>query len=232
MSQKIDKIGKASALISSLVLMALMLNLWIIDAIASDQAGPPQKVHQRAEKVRKPLMDRVYQIFAPNLQAGESVPITEAQFESSVFALTGRPVAYVLHNELYLVNRHGKILGSSDSVQHVDVPIISGSSAQIDQEHQILTDEFTKRALSFVVEMEKFRNLHALVSEIKVLEENLVAYMNFGDVVPVIFGQDNWNEKIGNLESYYKQLGATDLNRQAAYLDLRFKDRVVVKKSV
>lgn len=116
MNQKIDKIGRISAVISSLVLMALMLNLWILEAIADEQnANVPQALHEPTQKPHGKLWDRMYHVFAPELQAGESVPIAEAQFERSMFPMKGRPVAYVLHDELYLVNRYGKILGTADS---------------------------------------------------------------------------------------------------------------------
>ena len=102
----------------------------------------------------------------------------------------------------------------------------------IDPEHQIVTDQRTQRALSFVIEIESYNNLQALVSEIKVRDDDLIVYMNFGDVVPVIFGSGDLHNKINILESYYEQLGASDLTQQAAYLDLRVEDRVVVKKRV
>ena len=239
MNQKIDRIGRTAAIMSSIVLIALLFNLWVLNATATEES---RKVPQQQpmpyvpETEKTSWVDRIYEALTPAPNSADAVPVVQVSEElgKSRIAKTrfGKPVAYVNIDKLYLISKSGVIIGPADSCEHMDLPIFNSSSFLVDEERGMLVDVGTQNALRFLAQIQKEYTLRSLLSDIKIIDGELIAYMNLGRVVPVKFGQGDWDEKINKMVSYQKQLGASELTRQALYLDLRIKDRIVVKKNV
>jgi hypothetical protein len=224
-----------AAVFSSIVLVALLFNMWVLNATAVEEPSRAPKMQADAhfvlEEKKQSWVKRLYDDVLSTGTATAAIPATEFAEDLSPKRF-GKPVAYVNMDGLYLISKTGRILCSADSCDYIDLPIISSDSFELDDEGVRLIDSGTKDALILLAHIQKNYALKPILSEIKVKGENLIAYMNLGDVMPVMFGRGAWDEKINNFISYQKQLGATELTRQAVYLDLRVENRIIVKKSV
>lgn len=235
LNQKIEKIGRTAAVFSSIVLVALLFNLWVLSATAVEEPSRaphmPSDAHFVLEEKKESWVQKIYEDVLSNGTASAAIPATEL-VENLSPQRFGKPVAYINIDGLYLISKTGRILYSADSSEYMDLPIISSDSFQLDDDGVRLIDDGTTDALALLAHIQKNYALKPILSEIKVKGDNIIAYMNLGNVMPVIFGRGAWDEKINNFISYQKQLGASELTREAAYLDLRVENRIVVKKSV
>jgi len=235
MNQNIERVGRAAAVFSSIVLIALLFNLWVINATAVEEPNrgpaPEGDSYFVLQEEKDSWTRRLYDDVLHMGSAPAVIPATE--FAEDLAPKTfGKPVAYINMKGLYLISKTGRILASADSAGYYDLPIISSDSFSLDAEGVRLCDDGTKDALELLAEIQKNYALKPILSEIKIKGDNIIAYMNLGNVLPVMFGRGAWDEKINNFISYQKQLGASGLTRQAAYLDLRVENRIVVKKNV
>jgi len=235
MSQKIDRIGKSAAVITSLILCALVLNLWVLNADATEQREtmPTSQILPHQVLSDEPgWAERAYSFLMKSTKQGKAVPAAEMEQDLQAVNRAGKAAAFVLLDELMVIDKKGRIIASADSCRHYNLPIISGGPFYIDEKQKMLVDQGAKNALELLNEIRKRSELWPLLSEIKVKDNEVIAYFGFGHVTPVIFGEGGWEQKIDNLIAYRKQLGGSDLERIAAYLDLRIEDRIVVKKNV
>ena len=77
MSPKVDKIGRSAAVISSLILFALLLNLWVLKADAeeqNEQIPTTQFAAHNVEPAQDHWMDQAVEIFSFYRESGASVP--------------------------------------------------------------------------------------------------------------------------------------------------------------
>lgn len=230
MSNQMTRIGKSAAIVTSLILFALLLNIHIISAKADDGVGPLPKI-QKEEVISASASSKGFDS-ASAQEVTKDKNETLNQWTKKLNVLhSSRPVAYYSGDRLYVVDGQGKILGPADSLQAGDLPVISGKGLKLDSGRTI-AEPANSAVFSLLNEFEDISLLKPLLSGISVRNGELVAYMNFGRTVPVIFGHDHFEEKTENLIEYYRQLGADELTRRAKYLDLRVEDRVVVKKNV
>ncbi|MBN1560463.1 cell division protein FtsQ/DivIB [candidate division KSB1 bacterium] len=231
--EKADKIGRIAAVLSTVVLGALLFNIWVLNATTLEKPAASLRASDMnvPEEHKISWMKKVYDALVPTAL---TAPVSPAELDAELVSTprAGKPVAYVNIGKLYLISKSGKIIGAADSCRHYDVPIISSDSFLINEAGTHLVDEGTINALQLLAALEKNYSSHLLLSELKIKEKNIIAYMNLGRVLPVIFGQGSWDDKIANLTSYREQLGASELTQRALYLDLRVKDKIIVKKNV
>jgi hypothetical protein len=233
--QKIERIGRLAAVFSSLILSALLFNLWVLNATANEPS--PKIAETEAENYMMPaapkrsMVQRVIDVILQTGTATAAIPSSEFA-EDLVSPRFLKPVAFVYMDQLYLVSKTGRIIGSADSSDVYDLPIISGDAFEVDSDGKRLIDETSKQALALLADIQRNYALEPILSEIRVKDDNVIAYLNIGKVMPVIFGQGAWEQKINKFISYQKQLGASELTREARYLDLRVENRIVVKKNV
>lgn len=235
MSPKVDRIGRAAAVISSLILSALFLNLWVLSADAEEQREkiPTSQYSSKQFTPDEPTwIERAIDYVSMARQSGNTVPAHAIGSELGPLNRGGKPFAYVFTDELYIIDKRGRIIASADSCSHYNLPIISGSSFYIDEQQKMLVDAGAQNAIELLSEIQKYSELEPLLSEIKVHNNEVIAYLSFSNVIPVIFGEGEWQQKIDNLIAYQRQLGGSELAKIAAYLDLRIENRIVVKKNV
>ncbi len=235
MSQKVDRVGRMAAAITSLVLCALLLNLWVLNAGAEEHRETIPKVRFSQYGFLQPKqnwLEKAAGLISLSTSTGLAVPAVEIEHDLESVNRRGKAVAFINLEKLYLIDKTGRIIAPADSCPHYDLPIISGSGFLVDEKQKKLVDDGAQNALALLREIQKKSQLKPLLSEIKVKDSEIIAYFSFGKVIPVIFGQGGWKQKIDNLIAYHIQLGGGDLTRQAAYLDLRIEDRIVVKKNV
>jgi hypothetical protein len=233
--EKIDKIGRVAAILSSIFLSALLFNLWVLSATAVEEPVVPKQQpvsFMMPEEQKESWIEKIYDVVIQKGTAAAAIPAREFEKELVSGSRFGKPVAYVNIDKLYLITKSGKIVGAADSCEHYDVPIISSDSFLINNEGTHLVDSGTTNALQLLSEIQKNYAVKSMLSELKIKDDNIIAYMNLGKVLPVIFGQGDWNEKINNFISFQKQLGASDLVRKALYLDLCVENKIIVKKKV
>lgn len=235
MSQKIERIGKSAAVITSLILCALVLNLWVLNADATEprETIPSSQILPHEVLPAEPgWIERAYGFLMKPTRQGEAVPAADMGHDLQAVNRAGKAAAFILLDELMVIDKKGRIIAAADSCPHYNLPIISGSQFYIDEKQKMLVDRGAKNALELLSEIRTRRELWPLLSEIKVKDNEVIAYFGFGHVIPVIFGEGGWEQKIDNLIAYQNQLGGSDLGKMAAYLDLRIEDRIVVKKNV
>lgn len=224
---KIDRMGRGAAVVTSLVLFALLVNLQVISASA-DQSEPEIPALKINRSGIQPESVTAYAADSGRTLRNDGV----SRFvQKMTFPFGTKPIAYVLQKHLYVVDAQGRVIGRADSLKVRDLPVISGKSVRLDAECRNLVDETSLEALELLRRFETQPVLAPLVSGIEVKKGGLIAYMNFGHVLPVIFGSGMLADKVENLTDFYFQLGADNLMLKARYLDLRVEDRVVVKKN-
>lgn len=232
--QKIESIGRPAAVFSSILLGALLFNLWVLKATALEpkfkQSEPYPSIYV-PEAGKKNWLEKLFENVLQSGTATAAIPAAEISADLAPMNFA-KPAAYVHIDKLYLITRSGKIMGAADSCDSFDLPVISNDSFMLDKNGRKLIDAGTRDALRLLGDLESSYVLKNLVSEIKINEKNLIVYMNLGKVIPVMFGQGAWKEKINNFISYQKQLGASELNQKALYLDLRVENRIIVKMDV
>ncbi|MBN1482054.1 cell division protein FtsQ [candidate division KSB1 bacterium] len=232
-NQKIERFGRLAAVLSSIVLSALVFNLWVLKATASEPKMRRAEPHPNMgafEEEKTLWLQKLYNSIVQSGTATAAIPASEiSDLAPSNF---GKPVAYVNIDKLYLITKTGKIMGAADSCEFYDLPVISSDSFLLEKNGRRLIDQGTKNALHLLGELENNDALKSFVSEIKIEDKNLIVYMNLGKVIPVLFGEGGWEQKIKNFVSYQKQLGASELTKKALYLDLRVENHIIVKKNV
>ena len=138
------------------------------------------------------------------------------------------PRAVVQLDYLYYVNADGEVFKLLDSSDRLDYPIITGVDRQFLVDHADEGRAWLRQALALAEQLGQ-RSLFNLadVSEIRIdPEDGLVVHTRqFG--VPVLFGSDDFADKLDRLEKIYSDLEPrlTALH----YIDLNVTDRVVVK---
>ena len=138
------------------------------------------------------------------------------------------PRAIVQLDYLYYVNAAGEVFKLLDSGDRLDYPIITGIDRQFLLDHPAEGQAWLRQALVLVARLQE-RRLFSLadVSEIQIdLEAGLVVHTREHGV-PVLFGQDAFDDKLDRLERIYTELKPrlTALH----YIDLNVADRVIVK---
>lgn len=220
MNDKLYRIGLHAVIITSLILLALLLNLRIMTAQAN-QAEP--EVPDRTQLQEKTVTVR---------QAEDR---TEGWVDKLAERLPNpwgkRPIALIALPELYAVDAAGRVLGPADSLGIFDLPLLTVRQDMIDWERKALVDETALEALKLLRLINDREELAPLVSGIKIQRDQVIAFINLGKALPVIFGAGNWEQKVENLVEYYRQLGADNLTRQAQSLDLRVEGRILVKRN-
>ncbi|MDZ7317122.1 MAG: hypothetical protein ONB24_13470 [candidate division KSB1 bacterium] len=220
MNEKLYRIGLHAVIITSLILLALLLNLRIMNAQAT-QAEPD--VPDRSQLQDKPATAR------PSEEQAEGWVDKIAE---RLPALWGkRPIALIALPELFAVDAAGRVLGPADSLGLYDLPLLTIRQDMIDWQRKALVDETALEALKLLRLINDREELAPLVSGLKVQRDQVIAFINLGKTLPVVFGSGNWEQKVENLVEYYRQLGADNLTRQAQSLDLRVEGRIVVKRN-
>ena len=235
MSYKVERIGRSAAVISSLILSALLLNLWVLNADAEErkeQIPVSQFSAHQFMPVEQDWFDQALELFTMKASRGASLAAADSGLDLDAINRNGKPFAYVHINELFVIDKRGRIIASADSCSHYNLPIITGSTFLVDEKQKMLVDDGSQNAIELLRHINKQKDLEPLLSEIKISDNGIIAYFGFSKVIPVIFGEGGWQQKINNLIAYQTQLGGSDLAEIAAYLDLRIEDRIIVKKNV
>jgi cell division protein FtsQ len=138
------------------------------------------------------------------------------------------PRAVIQLDYLYYVNAAGEVFKLLDSSDRLDFPIITGIDRQYLLDHPAEGQAWLRQALALAERLQT-RQLFGLadVSEIRIdLEDGLVVHTREHGV-PVLFGQDAFDDKLDRLEHIYAELKPrlTALH----YIDLSVADRVIVK---
>jgi len=138
------------------------------------------------------------------------------------------PRAVIQLDYLYYVNAAGEVFKLLDSGDRLDFPIITGIDRQYLLDHPSEGQAWLRQALVLAEHLQT-RRLFGLgdVSEIRIdLEDGLVVHTREHGV-PVLFGQNGFDDKLDRLERIYAELKPrlTALH----YIDLSVADRVIVK---
>lgn len=223
----LDRFGQVGAIVSSLMLMAIWLNLWVLKTNAQEFNIPisnfPQieETPQLVQSVERNLFD-----------SHQRRPIRLRNIISRFAPEDKQAVAYIFSEKMFAINAEGMVLASADSLPNLNLPIISGVELQDIQPGEHIQDVEMMHALSFIECAAKHEFISPLISQIKANSEDLIVYFNWGRIVPVKMGIGNWSDKLNRLDAYYRQVGNTELTKSAKYLDLRVEDRIIVKKNV
>lgn len=234
MAEKMNTIGRIAAVITSMILAALLVNIWFLNAKAYEQKaetlGPKTFDYRQIE--RHPIEFDGHSTQLLNVDLEEAVPLQDVVDQLDQIDRRGEPVALIYQQKLYAIDKFGKILTTADSFDYSDLPVITGEFMLVDTKNMCLVDNGIKNALIFLRHAQKIPEINGLLSGLKISRDGLIAYMNWGHVIPIILGSGDWQQKLDILYAYYQHLGAANLSKQAKYLDLRVEGRVIVKKNV
>ena len=145
---------------------------------------------------------------------------------------SGKPVAYLLCDELYVIDKSCKVLGLADSMQFMDLPVISVEKPLITKSSFQFACKEIEQAVDLIKYIEKVNPLLAArLSEVNIDDSlGLVTFFDWAKGIYVVFGRGDVGNKIKNLESFYQELGRSNLIHITKSLDLRYDGRIILKK--
>jgi len=139
-----------------------------------------------------------------------------------------RPFTLVSSGTLHWLDEEGRLLGEAPHAVVPSVPVISGLSE--DELVALSTEPGPKARVALALIRSLLRSGSALVSEISEIDmsgrEGPVLYTVDG--IEVRLGVEEWEERLARLEGVLAQIARTGDGVTA--IDLRFRDRVVLKK--
>lgn len=141
------------------------------------------------------------------------------------------PVASINCGQLCYVDREGVLLPFSESNKKFDLPLVSGINGI--QNARLGTTVMSKDLFEAIEICQTAQALdttvYHLISEINMNNGGDVILYSAEAGTPVIFGRDDVERKLLLLENFWNNnVGMTDAEN-VQYIDLRFKDQVVVK---
>jgi len=231
-------LGKKVLFVSFAITCALFISLKLLEATTVKPEPIGSQSHfPSLEKVvdnsfSKDLFSLTKSMF---IKPSEPVAFHDSTVQRNIKFLpgSGKPIAYLLSKKLYVVDKNCSVLGLADSVQFMDLPIISANNPKINKKNYRLADENIKNAISLVRYMNKVNPiLAARLSEVHIDPSyGLITYFDWAKGIYVVFGNGDVGKKMQNLESFYQELGKTKLIHQTKSLDLRYNGRIILKKN-
>jgi len=144
-------------------------------------------------------------------------------FERTPFALID------LDNTLYLMDEDGAIFKEADYSDKVDLPVITGIGMEELLEGESSVSDLLFSALDLLKLLSTKDTIVSFdkISELRLISDRGIALCTNDDDMTIYLGKDNFLSKIKRLEALKKALG--NAFSMAKFIDLNYKDKVVVK---
>jgi cell division protein FtsQ len=141
------------------------------------------------------------------------------------------PLAIVNRTETLYLDENGVVLPPSVSHRLLDLPIISGISANEPlQLGSSLSHADVSEALQLLSVMKSvYRTMYHNISEVQLRNGgDIVLYSTEGGV-PIIFGHGDLASKLVRLETFWNTIVRTQGPQYLQYVDLRYENQIVVR---
>lgn len=142
---------------------------------------------------------------------------------------TGTPVLRLVYQDkIYYLNKDLEFVKDSAT----DAIVLTSEHIQFDLKSKTLAGKNVENTIELIQYAEQYRNIYPRVSEIHIDPEiGWMLYLNGERLLPIVLGRKEFEKKMLYLTHLLDQLGQTELLITAKFIDLRFKDNVIIKKN-
>ncbi|KAA3600433.1 MAG: hypothetical protein DWQ06_09320 [Calditrichaeota bacterium] len=141
---------------------------------------------------------------------------------------------FINKNTKYLIDKNGDVLPQIKPNQILNLPVISfvntlQNNSKIDSLSQ---NNYLLLAVKFLQNVNLRKDFVTdIISEVKIISnEKIEVYLTSSDV-KVIFGKDDFQEKLEYLSSFLKEIDSKDKLDSLEIIDLSYKNQIITKKS-
>ena len=139
------------------------------------------------------------------------------------------PQALILLEDLYLVDRNGKIFKKAETKDQLDLPVLTGVTRQQIMERDPVILDLIRQALDLLDLLKQRKIFTTLeVSEINLNKQKGLTIFTLNGGIPIRLGTGDLVEKINRLEKVLPDLQQKSM--EVEYLDLNYSRKVIVKK--
>ncbi len=134
-----------------------------------------------------------------------------------------------IDNTLYLMDEDGVVFKEADYADKVDLPIITGIGMEELLEGESSVTDLLFSALDLVKLLSRKNTVVSFdkISELRLISDRGIALCTNDDNMTIYLGKDDFVKKLNRLETLKKALG--NAFSMAGFIDLNYKDKVVVK---
>ncbi len=245
MAEKVRNAGKYVFFATSLILLLLHLSVWIQD----NHAFTVRKIMvsgnnllEEAELLELARVDTVGSIWNTEVKRieeriAELPEIAKVEvartFPSSIRVRVQErePVAVLLDNGLWGLDREGVLLPRFKPKVGMDYPVIVGLRLKQHLPGEVVDNENVARLAGFLGDLQKANSfVYHLISEATYTETNGVQFLTTEEQLPVILGGGGWVKKCKKLGAAWRHFQTTKKLENVARLDLRFDEQIVLKR--
>ncbi len=240
-----QKTGKIVFYSTSLMLIVLHLSQWIQNQqafsvqeilLVGANLVPKSEIRQAVEEeARKHIFKVDLKRIEKRLNAFPQVKKVRVSrvFPNSLrIELEERqPVALIIDNGIWGVDAEGVLLPNLQSVRGIDFPVIVGLSLQHYVPGEVVKNPHIRELAEILGELRQQNPaVYHLISEITMNNLTGVQVTLMTRQVPVILGKDRLMHKFNKLKPLYQYLLVTDEIDSVRYMDLRYRDQIVLKR--
>ena len=146
----------------------------------------------------------------------------------------GKALAIVVSESYYYVDKNCNIVGKSDSLFAINLPLITGKGFEFDIDKGKISHTDIHDAVTFVdLIRQKNQLLFYSLSELHLDNKvGIIAYMNESKVLPMIIGRDDIERKLDYCIAFFTDEKTRQLVFNAKFIDLRVNGQILLKKNV
>ncbi len=137
------------------------------------------------------------------------------------------PLALILLDDLYLLDRHGMAFKKAEFKDRLDFPILTGLPPREVMEGEKTAAELIRQALEFLDLLKQGKFLTPReISEVHLSQQSGLTLVTLNGM-PIRVGRGGFTEKLARLEKVLPDL--QQKSKEVEYLDLNYPKKVVVK---
>jgi cell division protein FtsQ len=141
-----------------------------------------------------------------------------------------KPVAYLNTKPLKLISSSGVLLPRPVNLPYPDLPMISTSNSKFMIKNGKIKNIKILEALTLLKELTLIsQKINSIISEI-ILADNKIRIKLIGSGATMYLPKENRHEQLLALLYFLENKEINELLPNLAYIDLRFKDQIVIKK--
>lgn len=184
-------------------------------------------------KINDKLFDQNLSIIESNIARSPYIRNVkvERRIPSTVLIIIDEevPIAYLKMGNTKLISESGRILPRAVDFDFPDLPIINFGESTILTDGMKIDDENIHKVLEVLKEIQLVSvDLSSIISEIKWVEGQIKILLVKGSA-ELLFDIENMHEQFTNFSLYLFNKNSINFLNKAEYIDIRFKDKVIVK---
>jgi hypothetical protein len=142
------------------------------------------------------------------------------------------PFARLAYHGLYIIDEQGYLVRAVDE-SSLDLPVITGSTYQIDVKKWRFAGDDMSDALEFLKRIQRTHPLlYAQISELYISTDNgIIVQTSLAQGMPLILGKGGMERKARYLTAFVDRMEDTSLLDNIRYMDFRIEGQIILKRN-